>query len=313
MNVPYQNVEQHPQASETFRKKEVVSSLSQEVRYLVFDIESVADSALIASIRHPQGDVSPEEALATYRKELMEKKGTDFIPYTYQVPISLALAKVGADFSLIDLKVLQVEEGGPKAICEKFWKGWQLYKKPIFVTFNGRGFDFPLMELMAFRYGIPIPDWFALGGKAYEQPRNRYHTGNHLDLCDFLSNYGAVQFSGGLNIAAQILHKPGKVETKGEMVQDMYDAGQLAQIHDYCRCDVLDTYFVFLRTMLLSGRMGADQKEAKDREEKIHAETHRFLEQNVSKHSIYQDYLNAWDEKEKTPDFPIPFKEGLEN
>ena len=35
------------------------------------------------------------------------------------------------------------------------------------------------------------------------------------------------------------------------MVQDMYDAGRLAEINDYCRCDVLDTYFVFLRTRVL--------------------------------------------------------------
>ena len=54
--------------------------------------------------------------------------------------------------------------------------------------------------------------------------------------------------TGGLNLVANLLGKPGKMDVQGDMVQDMYNAGRLADINDYCRCDVLDTYFVFLRT-----------------------------------------------------------------
>ena len=277
-----------------------MTTANDDVRYLVFDIESVADSRLIADIRHPGEDITPEEALRIYRDELMEKKGTDFVPYTFQVPVSLALAKVGGDYSLHDLKVLRVEDGGPKGICEKFWKGWLHYKKPAFVTFNGRGFDIPLMELTAFRYGVPISEWLALGARAYEQPRNRFNLTNHFDLCDFLTNNGAVMFSSGLNIASKLIRKPGKIDTKGEMVQDMYDAGEIAPIHDYCRCDVLDTYFVFLRTMLLCGRITAE------REAELTAQVKEFLLQRVEELPVYQLYLDAWARQEATPDFPAP-------
>ena len=44
--------------------------------------------------------------------------------------------------------------------------------------------------------------------------------------------------------------------------QTLFDKGRLTEIHDYCRCDVLDTYFVFLRTRLLLGQMNRDQEQA---------------------------------------------------
>ena len=76
----------------------------------------------------------------------------------------------------------------------------------------------------------------------------------HLDLQELLTNFGSTRFNGGLNLAANLLGKPGKMDVQGHMVQDMYEAGKLAEINDYCRCDVLDTYFVFLRSRVLVGR-----------------------------------------------------------
>jgi len=262
-------------------------SAKDSIRYLVFDIESVADPALIAATR-TNFETEPTQALREYRDELMEKKGSDFIPHTFQIPISLALGKVRDDFSLADITVLRVEDGGPRKICERFWDGWRYYDRPTFVTFNGRGFDVPLMELTAFRYGIPVPEWFAVDKRSFDQPRNRYGSA-HLDLYDFLTNFGATQFVSGLNVAAKILRKPGKIGTKGDMVQDMFDAGELDEIHRYCRCDVLDAYFVFLRTQVLCGRI------TPEREAELVDETRRFLEDESVNEPIYATYLDAWD------------------
>ena len=120
-------------------------------------------------------------------------------------------------------------------------------------NFNGRTFDMPLMELAAFRYGLSLPGWFDVSARTYEQPRNRYNTRSHLDLHDVLTNFGATRFNGGLNLAANLLGKPGKMDVKGHMVQDLFNEGDLAAINDYCRCDVLDTYFIFLRVSVLLG------------------------------------------------------------
>ena len=63
------------------------------VRYLVFDVESVADPVLVKKMRYPKLDIEPAEAVTKYRGELMSKFDSDFIPYTFQVPVSVVVAK----------------------------------------------------------------------------------------------------------------------------------------------------------------------------------------------------------------------------
>ena len=247
------------------------------VRYLVFDIESVADAPLVAKLRYAGQSLDPAAAVRRYRDELMEKYESDFIPYSFQVPISVVVGKVTADFRLEDVVVLDEPQFRPHVITENFWRGWEKYHRPTLVSFNGRGFDLPLLELAAFRYGVSVPGWFQATGKSFDQPRSRYNTTAHIDLCELLTNFGSTRFTGGLNLAANILGKPGKMDVQGDMVQDMYDAGRLAEINDYCRCDVLDTYFVFLRTRVLLGQL------ALEAEQQLIAQTKQWLESKAER------------------------------
>ena len=258
------------------------------VRYLVFDIESVADGPLVSKLRYPGKGLSPEEAVRCYRAELMAKYETDFIPYTFQVPISIVVAKVAADFRLLDLVCLDEPQFRPHVMTENFWRGWEAYKRPTLVSFNGRTFDLPLLELAAFRYGLSLPGWYSLNAKSFEQPRYRYNTEAHLDLHDVLTNFGASRFHGGLNLAANLLGKPGKLDVQGYMVQDLANEGKLAQINDYCRCDVLDTYFVFLRCAVVLGHLTLEC------EQQIIAETKSWLHERSALLPVYSTYLAAW-------------------
>ncbi len=258
------------------------------VRYLVFDIESAADAALVAKLRYAAESLEPAEAVKRYRAELMEKYNNDFIPYTFQLPVSVAVGKVRGDFRLDDVVVLDEPQFRPHVITEHFWRGWDKYRRPTLVSFNGRGFDIPLLELSAFRYGLRVPGWFQGDGKSFEQPRYRYNTKSHIDLCEMLTNFGSTRFTGGLNLAANLLGKPGKMDVQGDMVQDMYDEGRLAEINDYCRCDVLDTYFVFLRTRVLAGQL------ALDTEQQLIAQTKQWLEQQAEEVAAYRAYLQNW-------------------
>jgi predicted PolB exonuclease-like 3'-5' exonuclease len=258
------------------------------VHYLIFDTESAADRQLVARLRYPHEQLDPVEAVRRYRTELMEKYENDFIPYTFQIPVSVAIAKITADFHLIDLVVLDEPEYRPHVITEHFWRGWEKYHRPTLVSFNGRMFDVPLLELSAFRYGLNLSSWFNLAGKSHEQPRSRYNVQSHIDLCEMLTNFGCTRFVGGLNLAANLLGKPGKIDVHGQMVQDMYDAGRLAEINDYCRCDVLDTYFVFLRTRVMVGQLNLDAEQA------LIAETKQWLEQKAPEVHAFAHYLEHW-------------------
>jgi 3'-5' exonuclease len=262
--------------------------MADSIRYLVFDIESIADGPLVAKLRYPGESLTPEEGVRRYRAELMEKFESDFIPYTFQVPISVTVGKVADDFRLIDIVALDEPQFRSHVITENFWRGWEKYRRPTLVSFNGRGFDIPLLELSAFRYGLSLPGWFQASGKPFEQSRNRYNTTAHIDLCELLTNYGSTRFQGGLNLAANLIGKPGKMDVQGAMVQDLYDAGKVAEINDYCRCDVLDTYFVFLRSRVLMGQLAIDAEQA------IVAEVKKWLQEKADQTPAYKQYLDSW-------------------
>ena len=262
--------------------------MSEAISHLVFDCESIADGALIAKVRYPGEGLSPAEAIARYQAELLEQKGSTFIPHTFQVPIAVVVAKVSKDYRLVDVVSLDEPRFRSHVITAHFWKGWEVYQRPQWVTFNGRTFDLPLMELAAYRYGISIGSWFKNDG--YRSPRNRYSVDAHLDLQDLLTNFGAARFNGGLNLATKLLGKPGKMEVTGDQVQEQFDAGDLQGISDYCRCDVLDTYFVFLRSMVLQGKLTLE------RELEIVAETKDWIEKRSESCAAFERYLSHWEE-----------------
>ncbi len=262
--------------------------MTQDVRYLIFDVESVADGDLIAKTRYPSCRYSAEEAVLRFRQDLLSASGRDFIPYTFHLPVAIVVAKVRADFSLKEIVSLDFPEHRPHVMAKHFWTGWEAYEYPTWVTFNGRTFDLPLMEHAAFRFGIAVPRWFNLDQRAYEQNRNRYNLNSHIDLQEILTNYGSTWFRGGLNLAASLLGKPGKMHVQGDMVYDLFRAGKVADINEYCRCDVLDTYFVFLRTMLLMGKLTLEQEHERVEEAK------QMLVSQSAEHPAYRQYLEQW-------------------
>ena len=137
-------------------------STPEKIRYLLFDVESVADGQLIAGTRYPDSQRASEAAIRRFRQELLLSGGKDFIPYTYQFPVAIVVAKLREDCSLVEIVSLDQPQHRPHVMTRHFWAGWQHYQRPTWVTFNGRSFDIPLMEHAAFRYGVAIPDWFNL-------------------------------------------------------------------------------------------------------------------------------------------------------
>lgn len=130
------------------------------------------------------------------------------------------------------------------------------------VTWNGRGFDLPVLAMRALGLGVP---W----GWYYDsrEIRYRYSTDGHCDLMDFLSDYGASR-SMKLDDVARLVGLPGKDvpgETEhfdGSMVGDLVARGDVQANKDkiarYCLQDVLQTALVFLRTRYHLEIIGAE-------------------------------------------------------
>jgi 3'-5' exonuclease len=251
-------------------------------RYLILDTESVPDGRLIARVKYPDDCLGDAEAIARAQQEARERSnGSDFLPVTFQVPVAACIIRIGADFRIQAIRCLDAPDFRPAEIVRKFWQGIARYPKAKLVTFNGRTFDLPLLELAAFRYGCCARDY-------YLSSRNRYG-GNHLDLMDWMSNYGASRLTGGLNLLSKILGKPGKLDVSGDQVYAMHCQGKKQAINDYCMFDTLDTYFIFLRTRVLAGEITLEHEQALVREE-----AKAWINEKVETFPALQQYLDNW-------------------
>jgi len=269
---------------------------SAETAYIVYDTESVVDGALLSRVIYPGEDLTPEEAMTREREAALKASGgaRDFIPVGFHVPVAISAARVSGDYRLLDLVALDSPNFDPCRMVSLFWKGVDRYRNSILVDFNGRGFDIPLLTLSAFRFGIACPRYF--GDPDRFGFRYRY-TDRHIDLLEWMTEYGAYRLKGGLNLLAKILGKPGKMTTRGDQVDEMYRSGALQEISDYCSQDVLDTYFVFLRTRVLAGQLTLEG------EQELVAGTRKWLEERSRSQPALQSYLDSfgsWD--------PEPFK-----
>jgi predicted PolB exonuclease-like 3'-5' exonuclease len=249
--------------------------------FLVVDTESIPDGQLLSLVKYKDAGLSPEAAIERARAEARDASwsGSDFLPHTFQLPVAVCVARVAPDFTLQAVASLDAPLYRPREIVKKFWLGLSFYTRCKLVTFNGRSFDLPLLELAAFRYGFPAKDYFARG-------RNRFN--GDLDLMDWLANYGACKMVGGLDLLAKLLGKPGKMGIAGDQVYAMYQAGRHQEINDYCLCDTLDTYFVFLRTRVLTGDITAEQEAEIVEKAKI------TLAGQVRELPVLRQYLDNW-------------------
>jgi hypothetical protein len=270
-------------------------SVAARPAYLVFDAESVPDGVLLSRTKYAGEYLSPEAAITRAQEEARAASptGSDFLPVSFQIPVAICVARIGADFRLQSLRCVDAPLFRTAEMVRGFWSGMKELAplSPVLVSFNGRGFDLPLLELAAFRYGVDAPHHFHT---ARNGPRSRYGE-THLDLLEFITNFGASRLAGGLNLLSKLLGKPGKMEATGAQVHEMFRAGKLREINDYCSYDVLDTYFVFLRTRVLTGELPLE------REQEIVAETKQWLQTQLGEQPHLQTYLDNWGDWQPWP------------
>ena len=126
-------------------------------------------------------------------------------------------------------------------------------RQPCLVTFNGRGFDMPVIATRCLRYGIPFRHYYRSRDVRY-----RFTPEGHLDLMDYVADFGAAK-SSKLDIIAKLCGMPGKVGIEGKDVGPMVHAGRIKEVRDYCLCDVAQTAGVFLRVQLVRGEIDREQ------------------------------------------------------
>ena len=223
---------------------------------LVFDIETVPDIKGIRALYSLPVALADEEVAEFAFQQRRAVNGSDFLPHHLQriVTISCAL-RDASQFRVFSLSEPDCAEG---QLIQRFFDGVERFT-PQLVSWNGGGFDLPVLHYRGMLHGVTAPRYWDLGDGDYNDSRDfkwnnyigRYHT-RHLDLMDLLALY-QPRASAPLDDLAKLMGFPGKLGMDGSAVWKGYCEGRIAEIRDYCETDVVNTYLVFLRFQLMRG------------------------------------------------------------
>lgn len=228
---------------------------------LAFDIETVPDVAGLRRLHDLDGKLSDREVADMALLLRRQANGSDFLPLHLHrvVAISCALR----DRDSFRVWSLGSEADGEAVLVQRFFDGIAKYT-PQLVSWNGGGFDLPVLHYRALVHGVKARRYWDMGDDdrefRYNNYISRYHQ-RHCDLMDLLSLY-QMRACAPLDDIAQLLGLPGKLGMDGSQVWDAYQSGKLPEIRRYCETDVVNTYLVFLRFQLMRESLTAEQHQA---------------------------------------------------
>ncbi|HVE51586.1 MAG TPA: 3'-5' exonuclease [Casimicrobiaceae bacterium] len=253
---------------------------------LAFDIETVPDVHGIRRTHEVPSAMSDADVLAWYAQQRRTATGRDFAPHALQRVVAIACAlREGSRFRIASVGDLGDDE--PELI-RRFFDILE-DKTPQLVSWNGGGFDLPVLHYRAMVHGVRAARYWDWGDEDRDFKFNnylgRYHT-RHLDLMDVLACYQS-RATASLDTLARLCGFPGKLGMDGGEVAGAVADGRLAEVRSYCETDVLNTYFLYQRFRLMRGEIDAGG---------YAAELSLVRERITSSEAAHwKTYLSAWD------------------
>jgi predicted PolB exonuclease-like 3'-5' exonuclease len=219
-------------------------------RFVTLDLETVADEALVSAV-DGQKDRPYAEQLRRVLADRRARTGgrSDFLPLPYHRPVAACLLEAVEDGGVLRVSDVVSWTDRREEEAEFLARTWDRLSGAALVTFHGKGFDVPVLELRSLKHGVPMPGWFGArrGGAIAE----------HFDLKEILSSQGAAG-AAPLDLYAKLVGLPGKEDVAGADVQALYAEGALDRIAAYCMTDVVQTFLLFLRHRLVDGSLTPD-------------------------------------------------------
>jgi 3'-5' exonuclease len=225
---------------------------------LVFDIETIPDVKGLRAIHGIAETVSDADVAAQVMTARKEKTGSDFLPHTQQrvCAISCVLREGEDNLAVWTLGEAKDDEA---TLIKKFFGLIDRYT-PQLVSWNGGGFDLPVLHYRAMIHGITASRYWDWGDDdrdfKWNNYQSRYHT-RHLDVMDVLAMFQPRAFAA-LDDMAKLCGLPGKLGMDGSQVWPAFQRGEIADIRAYCETDVVNTYLLYLRFLLMRGVLHHD-------------------------------------------------------
>lgn len=225
---------------------------------LAFDIETVPDCSGIRRIHGLPEDLPDADVAEIAFQKRRVQTGGDFLPPHLQRVIVISC--VARDDEGIKIFTIGEPERDEKAAIQRFFDAVER-KVPQLVSWNGKGFDIPVLNHRALIHGVCCSRFWETGDEdqsfRFNNYVNRYQT-RHLDLMDQLAMFNGRNFAP-IDDLARLAGLPGKVGVGGAEVWSAYRRGEIQAIRDYCEADVVNTFVLFLRFQLMRGLLGQEQ------------------------------------------------------
>src|SRR5947207_11682333 len=100
-------------------------------RYLVYDIETCTDKALLNKVLYAGEGLSDEEAFLKHLEELSAEDRT-FVNPAFHVPISIAAIGLDSDFEILKLGLMGKDSKRPAALVQHFWETYN-QNRPVLI------------------------------------------------------------------------------------------------------------------------------------------------------------------------------------
>jgi predicted PolB exonuclease-like 3'-5' exonuclease len=254
------------------------------VNTLVFDIESVPDTELGRRL-YNLGDLDDASVARVMFFKQKQARQTEFLPLPqHRIVVISAVLRTGDGIHIFSLSE---EDSTEKQIVQRFYDGIERYS-PEIVSWNGSGFDLPLLQYRGLLHGVRAALYWEVGDTDREFRYNnyigRFHW-RHIDLMDVLSAYQPGARSS-LEQVALLLGLPGKLGMSGDRVWEYYCEGRVREIREYCETDVLNTHLIFLRFQLMRGLL--------DERRYQHEIDLLIGKLKESDQAHFQQFLDAW-------------------
>lgn len=250
----------------------------------VFDIETIPDIETGRLLNEFEG-LSDEDVVTAMEHLRYQQTGNTFQPLYLQKVVAIsAVFRHGDKLTVWSLGDEQADE---KEIIQRFFDGVDRFT-PTIVSWNGSGFDLPVLHYRAMKHNIAAPKYWDTGEMDSQFKWNnyisRYHS-RHLDLMDVIASYNP-RANAPLDKIASMLGYPGKMGMSGAKVWETFHQGNLKAIRDYCETDVLNTYLVYLRFEVMRGNLSQQDLEAEEQKLK------EYLSSENQPH--FTEFLEAW-------------------
>ena len=253
---------------------------------LVFDIETIPDIDSGKRLYGLDGLTDREIAEVMFSRRRQDTGGSsDFLRHHLHRIVAISVVLASPD--KLNVWSLGNPDSNEEEIVQRFFEGIDKYS-PVLVSWNGRGFDLPVLHYRALLHAVQAPRYWESGDDdqsfRWNNYLSRYHQ-RHTDLMDVLSGY-EFRSVAPLNEIAVMLGLPGKMGMDGSQVWDQYQEGRIDAIRNYCETDVLNTYLVYLRYQFMRGLLTGP---AYDRE---CSRVREMLGESGKPH--LQEFLQAW-------------------